>query len=397
MCGGHGVSRWRLTGRRPTGERVEVHGCDLLDFRDGKITRKDSYWTSNEPAAALIPVRLPRSRMVQAPGIRVPRGEAEATRRRLLELDVLRIDLAVAKDGDDIVFPVVETCGPHLPIVQHDFAPRAVRPAAYQDLLPWTPAEREMAPRAFDQVGDILIVKVPPALEPKSKDLGRALLDFHPSARAVFHDRGVKDEFRVRDLARIAGEGDSLTAVGENGVRLWIDPAKAYFSPRLASERARVCALVESGEHAVDLFGGVAPWAVQAAKAGAIVDCVDLNPQAIELARRNVVANGVESRLRLHLGDARKVAATLAPADRVVMNLPHGAKDFLDVAARLAKPRATVHYHEILPKDQATARGRAVEAELAGLGWPCKVRGHRTVRDYSPQEAHVVWDLEGTP
>lgn len=44
VCGDHGVSRWRLTGTRPTGERVEVHGCDLLDFRDGKITRKDSYW-----------------------------------------------------------------------------------------------------------------------------------------------------------------------------------------------------------------------------------------------------------------------------------------------------------------------------------------------------------------
>lgn len=44
ILGDHGVSRWRLTGTRPTGERVEVHGCDLLDFKDGKIMRKDSYW-----------------------------------------------------------------------------------------------------------------------------------------------------------------------------------------------------------------------------------------------------------------------------------------------------------------------------------------------------------------
>ncbi len=334
--------------------------------------------------------------MVQAPGIRVPRGEAEATRRRLLELDVLRIDLVVAKDGDDIVFPVVDTCGPQLPLVAHDFAPRAVRPAAYQDLLPWPTAQRELAPRAFDQVGDILIVKVPKELEGQAKDIGRALLDFHPTARAAFHDNGVKDEFRVRDLVLIAGSGEPLTMVNENGARLWVDPSRAYFSPRLASERARVCAFVESGEHAIDLFGGVAPWAVQAAKAGAVVDCVDLNPQAIELARRNVVANGVESRVRLHTGDARKVAATLAPADRVVMNLPHGAKAFLDVAAKVAKPRATVHYHEILPPEQADARGRDAAAELARHGWPCKVRGHRVVRNYSPQEAHVVWDLEGT-
>lgn len=337
--------------------------------------------------------------MVQAPGIRVPRGEAEATRRRLLELDVLRIDLAVAKDGDDIVFPVVDTCGPQLPLVQHDFAPRAIRPAGYQDLLPWPQAKRDVAPRAFDQVGDILIVKVPKDLDNASdrKDLGRSLLDFHAGARAAFHDKGVKDEFRVRDLERIAGAGDPLTMVNENKARLWVDPSQAYFSPRLASERARCAALVRPGEHVIDLFGGVAPFGVQAALAGASVDSIDLNPAACELARRNVTLNGIEGRVRVHLGDARKVAAPLAPADRVVMNLPHGAKAFLDVAAKAAKKGATVHYHEILPPDDADRRAKDVVAELKGHGWRCQSKGHRVVRNYSPQEAHVVFDLEGTP
>ena len=40
----HAVSRWRLTGTKTSGEKVDVRGCDLLDLRDGKITRKDSYW-----------------------------------------------------------------------------------------------------------------------------------------------------------------------------------------------------------------------------------------------------------------------------------------------------------------------------------------------------------------
>jgi tRNA (guanine37-N1)-methyltransferase len=248
-------------------------------------------------------------------------------------------------------------------------------------------------------VGDILIVKVPKEFDnpADTKDLGRSLLDFHPAARAAFKDNGVKDEFRVRDLVRIAGAGDSLTQVNENGVRLWVDPAKAYYSPRLASERARVSAAVALGEHVVDLFGGVAPFGIQAARAGALVDSIDLNPQAIELARRNVVLNGVESRVRLHLGDARKVAATLAPADRVIMNLPHGAKAFLDVAAKVAKPDATVHYHEILATDRVEARGREMVEELARQGWPCRLRGHRVVRNYSPVEAHIAFDLEGAP
>ncbi len=43
-CGSLGVSEWTLTGTRKTGDRIEVRGVDLLEFRDGKITRKDSYW-----------------------------------------------------------------------------------------------------------------------------------------------------------------------------------------------------------------------------------------------------------------------------------------------------------------------------------------------------------------
>jgi ketosteroid isomerase-like protein len=43
-CGNLGVSEWTLTGTRKAGGRIEVRGVDLLEFCDGKITRKDSYW-----------------------------------------------------------------------------------------------------------------------------------------------------------------------------------------------------------------------------------------------------------------------------------------------------------------------------------------------------------------
>ena len=42
--GDRGVSEWLLTGTTPEGQRVRVRGCDHLEFRDGKIVRKDSYW-----------------------------------------------------------------------------------------------------------------------------------------------------------------------------------------------------------------------------------------------------------------------------------------------------------------------------------------------------------------
>lgn len=42
--GNLGVSEWTLTGTSVTGHALEVRGVDLLEFSDGKIIRKDSFW-----------------------------------------------------------------------------------------------------------------------------------------------------------------------------------------------------------------------------------------------------------------------------------------------------------------------------------------------------------------
>jgi len=44
VAGNRGCSEWFLTGTGGDGTRIEVRGCDLFEFEDGKISRKDSYW-----------------------------------------------------------------------------------------------------------------------------------------------------------------------------------------------------------------------------------------------------------------------------------------------------------------------------------------------------------------
>jgi ketosteroid isomerase-like protein len=39
-----GISEWTLTGTSVAGQPIEVRGVDLLEFAEGKITRKDSFW-----------------------------------------------------------------------------------------------------------------------------------------------------------------------------------------------------------------------------------------------------------------------------------------------------------------------------------------------------------------
>ena len=49
VAGDRGVSEWTFTGTRKDGTRVQVTGCDLFTFRDGKIAIKNSY-RKNRPA-----------------------------------------------------------------------------------------------------------------------------------------------------------------------------------------------------------------------------------------------------------------------------------------------------------------------------------------------------------
>ncbi len=302
-------------------------------------------------------------------------SKAEQTRQRLG--DAVRNDLKVLRADGRIIFPVdgVEATG------EYEFEERLQRPARYQDLLDWPEQEKDLAPRAFDSLGDIAIVKIPPALEGKARDVGEALRRFL-QARAVFHDRGVVGEFRTRDLVRIAGEGGTETTVHENGVRLTVDPAKAYYSPRLGAERARMVKMFQPTDHVVDLFGGVGPLAVQAAQV-CRTTCVDLNPEACRLATINADQNKVD--VDVICGDAKQVAATLDPADHIIMNLPHGAWDFLDAAAPAVKPGGQIHFHAIVDDDDMEPTRR-----LSAYG---EILNRRHVRTYATGTSHYVWDI----
>lgn len=57
VCGERGVSEWTFSGTREDGTHVEVHGCDLFTFRDGKIALKDSYRKNRSVAATPAPSR----------------------------------------------------------------------------------------------------------------------------------------------------------------------------------------------------------------------------------------------------------------------------------------------------------------------------------------------------
>ena len=49
ICGDRGVSEWTFSGTRADGKRVEMNGCDIFTFREGKIAIKNSYRKNRPP------------------------------------------------------------------------------------------------------------------------------------------------------------------------------------------------------------------------------------------------------------------------------------------------------------------------------------------------------------
>ena len=49
VAGDRGVSEWTFTGTMKDGKRVEVTGCDLFTFKNGKIALKNSYRKNRPP------------------------------------------------------------------------------------------------------------------------------------------------------------------------------------------------------------------------------------------------------------------------------------------------------------------------------------------------------------
>jgi tRNA (guanine37-N1)-methyltransferase len=231
---------------------------------------------------------------------------------------------------------------------------------------------------------------------PRAAQIGQALLFVQPKLRAVAVDKGVKGELRVRDLTLVAGEGPLSTLHKEYGLVLSVNLEEAYFSPRLATEHQRVTGLVERGERFLDMFCGVGPFAISAAKGGntSEVHAIDLNEKAVELARENAERNGVGHLISLHVGDSRKVVPELGRFDRIVMNHPHGAKDFLDVAMRASRDEATVHLHVIAKADELDdVTEMAYEtAEATGHGG-ARMSNLREVRTYAPGVGHYCMDI----
>ena len=345
--------------------------------------------------------------------IKVPKNQGEKTIALVTKLGLADKSLVIQRETDSLIIPLIrEPVGielatlksqiPKFSVYTAVFSEKQLPPEtltqALQDKLP--PELLAIVPQAFDIIGDIVVIDIPPKLRAYQNTIGEAILQTQKNVKTVLAKAGdISGIFRVRDYDFIAGEHKTQTVHREFGCVYNVDIAKAYFSPRLSHEHERVAALVQAGEVVADLFAGVGPFSVLIGKRcpEAEVYAVDLNPDAVELLKLNVRVNRVDNRVFPICGDAREIAKgkLKGTADRVIMNLPETAIDFVDAACNVIKPAGgVVHFYGFVRQpdtienlkqrftEKVEQKGRKVEGFLYA----------KSIRETAPFESQIVLD-----
>ncbi|TST98538.1 tRNA (guanine(37)-N1)-methyltransferase [Bagarius yarrelli] len=197
----------------------------------------------------------------------------------------------------------------------------------------------------FSRVGHIAHMNLRDHQLPYKNLIGQVIIDKNPGVTCVVNKTTTIDStYRNFQMEVLAGETNMVAKVKENGVSYEFDFSRVYWNPRLSTEHERVISLLRQGDVVFDVFAGVGPFAVLAARRGCTVHANDLNPESYKWLQHNSKLNKVQSKvttfnldgrefirgpLRERLPDLIKRSDS-SSAIHVIMNLPALAIDFLD-------------------------------------------------------------------
>lgn len=158
-------------------------------------------------------------------------------------------------------------------------------------------------------------------------------------------------------------------AIADAEIRILIEPAMAFGTGEHETTRgvlALMQSLVQPGVFVADLGSGSGILAIAAAKLGAArVAAIEMDPDAIGNAEKNVVANEVAAEVTVLQGDAAALLPLVSPVSLIVANIISSVLIELSLVMRDALPpggKAVISGILVTEREQT-------QASLAADGW----------------------------
>ena len=214
----------------------------------------------------------------------------------------------------------------------------------------------KLIPRSFDVIGDILIFSdFPKDIIKKEKEVGNFFLKKFKNVKVIARKtKNFSGTYRLQKIKIMAGTKRKETLHKENNYIFRLDVEKCYFTPRLGNERLRIAKQVKKNEIVLVMFSGIGIFQIQISKFSKAKEIygIEINPTAHKYAEENIILNKTKN-VRLYKGDVRKIVPKLRiKFDRILMPLPKGAENFLDLALSKIKKNGIIHFYDFLREEE---------------------------------------------
>nr|SVE75221.1 EOG090X08TI [Daphnia dolichocephala] len=257
---------------------------------------------------------------------------------------------------------------------------------------------------SYSRIGHIIHLNLRDHLLPYKNLIGQVLVDKLIGVKTVVNKSSVIDStYRNFEMEVLAGEADFVTEVKENMCIFKFDFSKVYWNSRLCTEHERIIKLLPQESVLFDVFAGVGPFSVPAAKIRKCrVFANDLNPSSYHWLKENVRLNKLANVETFNL-DGRQFIREQMPAFvltkptvpiNITMNLPALAVEFLDAFIGLlhgveldSLPDITIHVYSFCEESSAFSEMRTkVESSLKHSIEDEQIVELVDVRDVSPKK-----------
>jgi len=327
--------------------------------------------------------------------IRAEKKDTEAILSRVISSELLDKNRKVVAKGGVVEIPIRSSIAGYQ-IVHQDEPEFYRKPLDLGQALKGeiSSEAQSLLPRGWYILGDIIVVKIHPALEPCQSKIGQGLLSLYPRCRTVLRDFGIEGRLREPVREVIAGKGTE-TVHRENGVFFKLDACKVMFSAGNLQERMRM-SRVGKDEYVIDMFAGIGyfslPMAVHSRPAR--IMAIELNPIACDYLRENIRLNHVQDIVHPILGDCGELTPQ-GVADRVVMGMVQVTDRYLQKGIEALRSGGILHYHQTIPSWKYPEKAvKDVTDAAVAVGCRAKILQCIRIKKYSPGVVHTVVDAQ---